>query len=132
MGMPAINTQNTSNNLVAIKPVQKDRYVLGNSDTAFEGADHAVATSNVTLERVRSLFTNKNMFLAETKGDPLKVMLKIEKSKDAPEQIKLCGIVKALGGKRRLDESDIPRILKEIKEGVIAKAISNEAFVDLW
>ena len=125
------NNTNTSTGNKASVP--KDKYVLGASECSYELADYIKAgmdrkklSDKQQLDKVIRLFTsNETMYLAETEGRSLKVML------NAKGEIKFLGFITAGDASLDLSEQDIPQILEEAQKSIV-KAISVDELIDLF
>jgi len=125
------NNTNTSTGNKASVP--KDKYVLGASECSYELADYIKAgmsakklSDQQQLAKVSNLFIkNEHMYLAETEGRSLKVMI------NAGGEVKFLGFITAGDASIELSEQDIEVILEEAKKGIV-KAISVDALIDLF
>ena len=114
-----------SNNTQTTKaPVIREAYNLGDSNTKYELANNLVG--KVSLDKVKSLFCNEKMYIAQTEGRSLKVMFA------TGTEVKFLGFITAGDASIELSEEDVPAIMAAITQGGIHKAITNDELIDLF
>ena len=102
------------------------RYLLGDSEKYFEPAQYLCAVAGLNSAKIKRLFSKPDMWVEETEGKSLKVLLKTPAG-----EVKVMGFITAGDASITLGPLDIEGALEAARTGEIKRAISAEELVAL-